>query len=243
MKLKKTLAGAALALSTAILPQASKANPENSTNTASRVSVTEKAKKTSLPSWVAVDKDGHFDQDKAKEQATFLWKKHGKEIQKLAADIKAGMPEEVAFAQYAHRLAAGDKEKEKQILSHLDALNEVQKQQKIDTEKLKAPIVTGGVILALYLMWLAKGGEETCTILGNGAKTKALAGTIVTSAVGFPTETGLKHFDKFDDVRAKEALVQVQRAAYDFHQQRKKDYTTVDMKTAKKIGEMKQTKR
>lgn len=252
MKLKKTLTGVALAVSTAVLPQTTKANPENSTNTTAKVSTVAKAEKVSIPDWIPTTPDGQFDEKAAREQANLLWKEHGKPIQQFSDDIKAGVPEKVAFAKFAHQLAKGDKEKEKLILSLSKSVKEARKEMDGD---MRVP--AWGKVMGCAEVFLL--GLLFMGIIVRDTKKDSKAESIALS-IGMLVTVGSTAFsiigsniDSLENLYQKKGFVEIQRAMYDTYKQlgsnldlqqkgETKDYTIVDMPTAKKMIEMQQTK-
>lgn len=251
MSLKKYISTAALAGGVILAPLKGKANIE--TNAIPNVSTVAKAEKASMPEWIPTTPDGDFDEKGAKMQANILWKEHGKPIQKFADDVKAGVPEEVAFAKFAHQLAKGDKEKEKLFLSLSESVKKARKEMDGDMRVSAGKKALGCAqvfLLSLLLMGL----------VARDTKRNSKAEAIVI-AVGMLGTIGLTassivacNIDKFENLFQKETFVKIQRAMYDtykqsdsnFDQQQKdakKAYTIVDMSTARKMVEMQQAKR
>ncbi len=251
MTLKKFISSVALAGGAVLLPLKSKANIE--TSAISGVSTVAKAEKVSIPDWIPTTPDGQFDEKAAREQANMLWKEHGKPIQKFSDDVKAGVPEEVAFAKFAHQLAKGDKEKEKLLLSLSETVRKARKEMNGDMR-----VSAGGKVLGCAEVFLFS--FLLMGLVARNMKRNSKAEDIAI-AVGMLGTIGLTAFsivacniDKFENLFQKEAFVKIQRAMYDtyrqsdsnFDQQQKdakKAYTIVDMPTARKMVEMQQKKR
>ena len=128
MTFKKTLTGIALAAGAMVAPM-TKAETKPA-DTPAKTQEAAQGEKITMPTWIPTTADGKFDEKRAHEQADMLWQENGDAIQKYADDVAAGVPEEIAFTKFAHKLAKGDKEQEKQILSLYDAVKKTREQSK-----------------------------------------------------------------------------------------------------------------
>ena len=242
MGFKKAFAGMTLAVGAALAPMATKANTE--TNAAQKATAQVKAEKVAIPDWIPTTADGQFDHFKALDQANVLWGKHGKDIQQFSDDIKAGMPEEIAYTKFAQRLAKGDKDKEKQILSLFDTVQKTREERNGEmnetfSERYRATIITACV--AAFLLGAFSDSKVIdkaidITVLGLGL-----------SMAGCAAHEVLSHFfETPENFQAKAVFVDVQKAFYDAYKQQgsqaQRPYTQVDLNTARQMIKMAQEK-
>jgi len=194
-------------------------------------------RKTAIPAWIPTTLDGKFDEKKANEQAEMLWQEHGTIIQQYANAVKDGVPEEIAFTQFAYRLANGDKEKEKQILSLYDAVKKTRENDNNDMRKTTGT-TTAMITLITLFSTVAIGG----IVFAKTDKLHyGLLGIIQVLAVTTLAFTTATHFEDQTDLSRKH-FVETQRVMYNtwVKQNNAQKYSTADRETAKKIIQMAQ---
>ena len=225
MGYKKVVTGLALALGAVAAPMDTQANSE--TNAEPKVTAAEKAKlspakkrvsakKAFIPAWVPVTEEyGLFDREKAEAQAEMLWSNHGKDIQEFMDNFCLALPgspaekkAEKAFNDFAHKLAKGDKEKEKEILDLHDSLAILYmrrhgKAHDTLSEKYSMPILLGFLGAAIALGAFSKPKET-------------LRAAAVLAAIGCGTvKVSSMINSKLDDTEGKHVFMEIQKDAYD----------------------------
>ena len=240
MTFKKTLTGIALAAGAMVAPM-TKAETKPA-DTPAKTQEAAQGEKITMPAWIPTTADGKFDEKKSHEQFQKLWEKDGQSIQQYADDVAAGVPEEIAFTKFAHKLAKGDKEQEKQILSLYDAVKETRKQRggnmNVPTSVPWFPFVyaaTFGTIVAGVC------GVHRLTV-GKEASLKPLLWIPLFIASSYAS---VKLSDKIDPVSCQpvveKAFVSIQEKMHEaYTKNMQSGYTMTDMATARKMIQMAQ---
>lgn len=241
MTFKKTLAGIALAAGAMGAPM-TKAETKPA-DTPAKIQEAAQGEKITMPAWIPTTADGKFDKKKSHEQFQKLWEKDGQSIQQYADDVAAGVPEEIAFTKFAHKLAKGDKEQEKQILSLYDAVKETRKQRKGDM-KVPTPEPWFLYVFAATLGTIGAGASILVRLIaGEEARLKQLLWKIpLYTAASY---AGLKLSNKIDPERcqsvAEKAFVSIQEKMHEaYTKNMQSGYTMTDMATARKMIQMAQ---
>lgn len=239
MSMKKALAGAILAGGAMFAPFAKGDAKTNDSNGVSNTQEAGKADKITIPSWIPTTADGKFDEKKAQEQSEMLWAKHGQDIQQYADDVKSGMSEEIAFTKFANRLANGDKEKEKEILSLHNAIKTTQEIRKGKMKVIDghSPLLTWGNIATAIVLAMVFGSKKH-PFISFGVSLGVLGLVDMTM-------TDLMKKANMDTIDARRCFVAVQKAMYDSYKQQdtSNKWTYTDMQTTKQMIEMAQKTR
>lgn len=233
MTFKKTLTGIALAAGAMVAPMA-KAETKPA-DTPAKTQEAAQGEKITMPAWIPTTADGKFDEKRAHEQADMLWQENGDAIQKYADDVAAGVPEEIAFTKFAHKLAKGDKEQEKQILSLYDAVKKTreQRQGNMTDDSFFTACNAGGVFLAFLVF--------SSSLLG-GMNDKKVGRYLSIANVTALAVFALSKWVNPNQV-TKNTFVDFQKQMHQAYTQQingDKNYTITDMATARKMIQMAQ---
>ena len=233
MTFKKTLTGIALAAGAMVAPMA-KAETKPADTPAKTQEATQ-GEKITMPAWIPTTADGKFDEKRAHEQADMLWQENGDAIQKYADDVAAGVPEEIAFTKFAHKLAKGDKEQEKQILSLYDAVKKTREQRKGNmTDDSFFAACNAGALSFVFLVL-------SSSLLGEMNDKKVGRYLSIANVTALAVFTLLKWVNP--NQVTKDTFVDFQKQMHQAYTQQingDKNYTITDMATARKMIQMAQ---
>ena len=233
MTLKKTLTGIALAAGAMVAPM-TKAETKPA-DTPAKTQEAAQGKKITMPAWIPTTADGKFDEKRAHEQADMLWQENGNAIQKYADDVAAGVPEEIAFTKFAHKLAKGDKEQEKQILSLYDAVKKTREQRKGNmTDDSFSTACNAGALSFVFLVL-------SSSLLGEINDKKVRCYLSIANVTALAVFTLLKWVNP--NQVTKDTFVDFQKQMHQAYTQQingDKNYTITDMATARKMIQMAQ---
>ena len=234
MTFKKTLTGIALAAGAMVAPMA-KAETKPADTPAKTQEATQ-GEKITMPAWIPTTADGKFDEKRAHEQADMLWQENGDAIQKYADDVAAGVPEEIAFTKFAHKLAKGDKEQEKQILSLYDAVKKTREQRKGNmTDDSFFAACNAGALSFVFLVL-------SSSLLGEMNDKKVGRYLSIANVTALAVFTLLKWVNP--NQVTKDTFVDFQKQMHQAYTQQingDKNYTITDMATARKMIQMAQS--
>ncbi len=233
MTLKKTLTGIALAAGAMVAPM-TKAETKPA-DTPAKTQEAAQGEKITMPAWIPTTADGKFDEKRAHEQADMLWQENGDAIQKYADDVAAGVPEEIAFTKFAHKLAKGDKEQEKQILSLYDAVKKTREQRKgnMTDDSFSTACNAGGLYFAVLVL--------SSSLLGGINDKKVGRYLSIANVTALAVFTLLKWVNP--NQVTKDTFVDFQKQMHQAYTQQingDKNYTITDMATARKMIQMAQ---
>lgn len=233
MTFKKTLTGIALAAGAMVAPMA-KAETKPA-DTPAKTQEAAQGEKITMPAWIPTTADGKFDEKRAHEQADMLWQENGDAIQKYADDVAAGVPEEIAFTKFAHKLAKGDKEQEKQILSLYDAVKKTREQRKGNmTDDSFFAACNAGALSFVFLVL-------SSSLLGEMNDKKVGRYLSIANVTVLAVFTLLKWVNP--NQVTKDTFVDFQKQMHQAYTQQingDKNYTITDMATARKMIQMAQ---
>lgn len=233
MTLKKTLTGIALAAGAMVAPM-TKAETKPA-DTPAKIQEAAQGEKITMPAWIPTTADGKFDEKRAHEQADMLWQENGDAIQKYADDVAAGVPEEIAFTKFAHKLAKGDKEHEKQILSLYDAVKKTREQRKGNmTDDSFFRACNAGALSFAFLVL-------SSSLLGEMNDKKVGRYLSIANVTALAVFTLLKWVNP--NQVTKDTFVDFQKQMHQAYTQQingDKNYTITDMATARKMIQMAQ---
>lgn len=234
MTFKKTLTGIALAAGAMVAPMA-KAETKPA-DTPAKIQEAAQGEKITMPAWIPTTADGKFDEKRAHEQADMLWQENGDAIQKYADDVAAGVPEEIAFTKFAHKLAKGDKEQEKQILSLYDAVKKTreQRQGNMTDDSFSTATNVGGMFFAVLVL--------SSSFLLGGMNDKKVGRYLSIANVTALAVFALSKWVNPNQV-TKDTFVDFQKQMHQAYTQQingDKNYTITDMATARKMIQMAQ---
>lgn len=233
MTFKKTLTGIALAAGAMVAPMA-KAETKPA-DTPAKTQEAAQGEKITMPAWIPTTADGKFDEKRAHEQADMLWQENGDAIQKYADDVAAGVPEEIAFTKFAHKLAKGDKEQEKQILSLYDAVKKTREQRKGNmTDDSFFRACNAGALSFVFLVL-------SSSLLGEMNDKKVGRYLSIANVTALAVFTLLKWVNP--NQVTKDTFVDFQKQMHQAYTQQingDKNYTITDMATARKMIQMAQ---
>lgn len=233
MTFKKTLTGIALAAGAMVAPMA-KAETKPA-DTPAKTQEAAQGEKITMPAWIPTTADGKFDEKRAHEQADMLWQENGDAIQKYADDVAAGVPEEIAFTKFAHKLAKGDKEQEKQILSLYDAVKKTREQRKGNmTDDSFFAACNAGALSFVFLVL-------SSSLLGEMNDKKVGRYLSIANVTALAVFTLLKWVNP--NQVTKDTFVDFQKQMHQAYTQQingDKNYTITDMATARKMIQMAQ---
>lgn len=233
MTFKKTLTGIALAAGAMVAPMA-KAETKPA-DTPAKIQEAAQGEKITMPAWIPTTADGKFDEKRAHEQADMLWQENGDAIQKYADDVAAGVPEEIAFTKFAHKLAKGDKEQEKQILSLYDAVKKTREQRKGNmTDDSFFTACNAGALSFAFLVL-------SSSLLGEINDKKVGCYLSIANVTALAVFTLLKWVNP--NQVTKDTFVDFQKQMHQAYTQQingDKNYTITDMATARKMIQMAQ---
>ena len=243
MTFKKTLAGIALAAGAVVAPMA-KAETKPA-DTPAKTQETAQGEKITMPAWIPTTADGKFDEKKSHEQFQKLWEKDGQSIQQYADDVAAGVPEEIAFTKFAHKLAKGDKKQEKQILSLYDAVKKTREQREGDMKNTPFEnwhhIVFAAVVGTAATLRLFRGGRnEDDSIISRLSEVSKYA--IISFVCAMATDAVMSKIDpEWAQPVAEKAFVSIQEKMHEaYTKNMQSGYTMTDMATARKMIQMAQ---
>ena len=233
MTFKKTLTGIALAAGAMVAPM-TKAETKPA-DTPAKTQEAAQGEKITMPAWIPTTADGKFDEKRAHEQADMLWQENGDAIQKYADDVAAGVPEEIAFTKFAHKLAKGDKEQEKQILSLYDAVKKTREQRKgnMTDDSFSTACNAGGLYFAVLVL--------SSSLLGGINDKKVGRYLSIANVTALALFTLLKWVNP--NQVTKDTFVDFQKQMHQAYTQQingDKNYTITDMATARKMIQMAQ---
>lgn len=233
MTFKKTLTGIALAAGAMVAPMA-KAETKPA-DTPAKTQEAAQGEKITMPAWIPTTADGKFDEKRAHEQADMLWQENGDAIQKYADDVAAGVPEEIAFTKFAHKLAKGDKEQEKQILSLYNAVKKTREQRKgnMTDDSFFAACNAGALSFAFLVL--------SSSLLGEMNDKKVGRYLSIANVTALAVFTLLKWVNP--NQVTKDTFVDFQKQMHQAYTQQingDKNYTITDMATARKMIQMAQ---
>lgn len=233
MTFKKTLTGIALAAGAMVAPM-TKAETKPA-DTPAKTQEAAQGEKITMPAWFPTTADGKFDEKRAHEQADMLWQENGDAIQKYADDVAAGVPEEIAFTKFAHKLAKGDKEQEKQILSLYDAVKKTREQRKgnMTDDSFSTACNAGGLYFAVLVL--------SSSLLGGINDKKVGRYLSIANVTALALFTLLKWVNP--NQVTKDTFVDFQKQMHQAYTQQingDKNYTITDMATARKMIQMAQ---
>lgn len=233
MTLKKTLTGIALAAGAMVAPMA-KAETKPA-DTPAKTQEAAQGEKITMPAWIPTTADGKFDEKRAHEQADMLWQENGDAIQKYADDVAAGVPEEIAFTKFAHKLAKGDKEQEKQILSLYDAVKKTREQRKgnMTDDSFFAACNAGALSFVFLVLSSSLLGEMNDKKVGRYLSIANVTALAVFSLLKWVNPNQVTK-DTFVDFQKQMHQAYTQQINGD------KNYTITDMATARKMIQMAQ---
>lgn len=233
MTFKKTLTGIALAAGAMVAPM-TKAETKPA-DTPAKIQEAAQGEKITMPAWIPTTADGKFDEKRAHEQADMLWQENGDAIQKYADDVAAGVPEEIAFTKFAHKLAKGDKEQEKQILSLYDAVKKTREQRKGNmTDDSFFAACNAGALSFVFLVL-------SSSLLGEMNDKKVGRYLSIANVTALAVFTLLKWVNP--NQVTKDTFVDFQKQMHQAYTQQingDKNYTITDMATARKMIQMAQ---
>lgn len=233
MTFKKTLTGIALAAGAMVAPM-TKAETKPA-DTPAKTQEAAQGEKITMPAWIPTTADGKFDEKRAHEQADMLWQENGDAIQKYADDVAAGVPEEIAFTKFAHKLAKGDKEQEKQILSLYDAVKKTREQRKGNmTDDSFFAACNAGALSFVFLVL-------SSSLLGEINDKKVGRYLSIANVTALAVFTLLKWVNP--NQVTKDTFVDFQKQMHQAYTQQingDKNYTITDMATARKMIQMAQ---
>lgn len=233
MTFKKTLTGIALAAGAMVAPM-TKAETKPA-DTPAKTQEAAQGEKITMPAWIPTTADGKFDEKRAHEQADMLWQENGDAIQKYADDVAAGVPEEIAFTKFAHKLAKGDKEQEKQILSLYDAVKKTREQRKGNmTDDSFFAACNAGALSFVFLVL-------SSSLLGEMNDKKVGRYLSIANVTALAVFTLLKWVNP--NQVTKDTFVDFQKQMHQAYTQQingDKNYTITDMATARKMIQMAQ---
>lgn len=233
MTFKKTLTGIALAAGAMVAPMA-KAETKPA-DTPAKTQEAAQGEKITMPAWIPTTADGKFDEKRAHEQADMLWQENGDAIQKYADDVAAGVPEEIAFTKFAHKLAKGNKEQEKQILSLYDAVKKTREQRKGNmTDDSFFRACNAGALSFAFLVL-------SSSLLGEMNDKKVGRYLSIANVTALAVFTLLKWVNP--NQVTKDTFVDFQKQMHQAYTQQingDKNYTITDMATARKMIQMAQ---
>lgn len=233
MTFKKTLTGIALAAGAMVAPM-TKAETKPA-DTPAKTQEAAQGEKITMPAWIPTTADGKFDEKRAHEQADMLWQENGDAIQKYADDVAAGVPEEIAFTKFAHKLAKGDKEQEKQILSLYDAVKKTREQRKGNmTDDSFFAACNAGALSFVFLVL-------SSSLLGEMNDKKVGRYLSIANITALAVFTLLKWVNP--NQVTKDTFVDFQKQMHQAYTQQingDKNYTITDMATARKMIQMAQ---
>ena len=234
MTFKKTLTGIALAAGAMVAPM-TKAETKPA-DTPAKTQEAAQGEKITMPTWIPITADGKFDEKRAHEQADMLWQENGDAIQKYADDVAAGVPEEIAFTKFAHKLAKGDKEQEKQILSLYDAVKKTreQRQGNMTDDSFSTASNVGGMFFAVLVL--------SSSFLLGGMNDKKVGRYLSIANVTALAVFALSKWVNPNQV-TKNTFVDFQKQMHQAYTQQingDKNYTITDMATARKMIQMAQ---
>ena len=234
MIFKKTLTGIALAAVAMVAPM-TKAETKPA-DTPAKTQEAAQGEKITMPAWIPTTADGKFDEKRAHEQADMLWQENGDAIQKYADDVAAGVPEEIAFTKFAHKLAKGDKEQEKQILSLYDAVKKTREQRKGNmTDDSFFAACNAGALSFVFLVL-------SSSLLGEMNDKKVGRYLSIANVTALAVFTLLKWVNP--NQVTKDTFVDFQKQMHQAYTQQingDKNYTITDMATARKMIQMAQS--
>ena len=235
MTFKKTLTGIALAAGAMVVPM-TKAETKPA-DTPAKTQEAAQGEKITMPAWIPTTADGKFDEKRAHEQADMLWQENGDAIQKYADDVAAGVPEEIAFTKFAHKLAKGDKEQEKQILSLYDAVKKTreQRQGNMTDDSFSTATNVGGMFFAVLVL--------SSSFLLGGMNDKKVGRYLSIANVTALAVFALSKWVNPNQV-TKDTFVDFQKQMHQAYTQQingDKNYTITDMATARKMIQMAQS--
>ena len=242
MTFKKTLTGIALAAGAMVAPM-TKAETKPA-DTPAKTQKAAQGEKITMPAWIPTTADGKFDEKKSHEQFQKLWEKDGQSIQQYADDVAAGVPEEIAFTKFAHKLAKGDKKQEKQILSLYDAVKKTREQREGDMKNTPFEnwynIVFGTAVAMATLLLLRGGRNEDDSLKSYLSEASKYA--IISFVCAMATDAV---FNKINPERcqpvAEKAFVSIQEKMHEaYTKNMQSGYTMTDMATARKMIQMAQ---
>ncbi len=233
MTFKKTLTGIALAAGAMVAPM-TKAETKPA-DTPAKTQEAAQGEKITMPAWIPTTADGKFDKKKSHEQFQKLWEKDGQSIQQYADDVAAGVPEEIAFTKFAHKLAKGDKEQEKQILSLYDAVKKTREQRKgnMTDDSFSTACNAGGLYFAALVL--------SSSLLGGINDKKVGRYLSIANVTALALFTLLKWVNT--NQVTKDTFVDFQKQMHQAYTQQingDKNYTITDMATARKMIQMAQ---
>lgn len=233
MTFKKTLTGIALAAGAMVAPMA-KAETKPA-DTPAKTQEAAQGEKITMPAWIPTTADGKFDEKRAHEQADMLWQENGDAIQKYADDVAAGVPEEIAFTKFAHKLAKGDKEQEKQILSLYDAVKKTREQRKgnMTDDSFFAACNAGALSFVFLVLSSSLLGEMNDKKVGRYLSIANVTALAVFSLLKWVNPNQVTK-DTFVDFQKQMHQAYTQQINGD------KNYTITDMATARKMIQMAQ---
>ena len=234
MTFKKTLTGIALAAGAMVVPMA-KAETKPA-DTPAKIQEAAQGEKITMPAWIPTTADGKFDEKRAHEQADMLWQENGDAIQKYADDVAAGVPEEIAFTKFAHKLAKGDKEQEKQILSLYNAVKKTreQRQGNMTDDSFSTASNVGGMFFAVLVL--------SSSFLLGGMNDKKVGRYLSIANVTALAVFALSKWVNPNQV-TKDTFVDFQKQMHQAYTQQingDKNYTITDIATARKMIQMAQ---
>lgn len=233
MTFKKTLTGIALAAGAMVAPM-TKAETKPA-DTPAKTQEAAQGEKITMPAWIPTTADGKFDEKRAHEQADMLWQENGDAIQKYADDVAAGVPEEIAFTKFAHKLAKGNKEQEKQILSLYDAVKKTREQRKGNmTDDSFFRACNAGALSFAFLVL-------SSSLLGEMNDKKVGRYLSIANVTALAVFTLLKWVNP--NQVTKDTFVDFQKQMHQAYTQQingDKNYTITDMATARKMIQMAQ---
>ena len=233
MTFKKTLTGIALAAGAMVAPM-TKAETKPA-DTPAKTQEAAQGEKITMPAWIPTTANGKFDEKRAHEQADMLWQENGDAIQKYADDVAAGVPEEIAFTKFAHKLAKGNKEQEKQILSLYDAVKKTREQRKgnMTDDSFSTACNAGGLYFAVLVL--------SSSLLGGINDKKVGRYLSIANVTALALFTLLKWVNP--NQVTKDTFVDFQKQMHQAYTQQingDKNYTITDMATARKMIQMAQ---
>lgn len=233
MTFKKTLTGIALAAGAMVAPM-TKAETKPA-DTPAKTQEAAQGEKITMPAWIPTTADGKFDEKRAHEQADMLWQENGDAIQKYADDVAAGVPEEIAFTKFAHKLAKGNKEQEKQILSLYDAVKKTREQRKgnMTDDSFFAACNAGALSFVFLVLSSSLLGEMNDKKVGRYLSIANVTALAVFSLLKWVNPNQVTK-DTFVDFQKQMHQAYTQQINGD------KNYTITDMATARKMIQMAQ---
>lgn len=239
MTIKKTLAGIALATGAMIAPMA-KATPKptEAHTTSSTQSATQTGKNT-MPQWIPTTADGKFDEAKAEDQFKLIWNKNGHDIQQYADNVKAGVPEEIAFTKFAHKLVAGDEKKETEILSLYDTVKKAREKREGQMTNTWPETYANAVMLGSLLSLMAIYKIKDKIQDPNEFAIKSLLLFAGIQAITIGGKAVRVNFLDDTSPNLQQTFVNVQKAMYDSYRASEKlQYTVTDLNTSRQMIQM-----